>query len=447
MRRWAGRMGLVWLGLALLAGGCSTGKTAPTTESKRTTSVVSSAPPLYGFDGQAFFRVAHDDLFIRSHPHGFPYPQARYVPVDGLETSGASEDKVLVTVVVDGGGTAEAARAVRAYLEGLATVHAHLRVAYLSVADDDGDRSEANREPRLEDVPMTFVNGIAVHGADLWALERAIRGQARVAHGLYSETKLTGDALYEAVSLQNASAYAEAIGHSHKLDEGCDAGALSDCVEAGRLWFKGRHDSRDWDKAAERWSRACNGGDLGGCLELASHLGRLGRSDELDAADRERFRQACEAGNGRACSVYVAVGMSLAEPSMGLGQALAMVERGCELDDGESCTLLGQILVYGLGEETRYADGVQALEKACRLGDGEGCMHAAGATPDHLPRARERSRDRYETACMVGIQGACGLLAELLGQERQKSAQATLWIEVLYRRECRDHHILEFCAN
>lgn len=397
---------------------------------------------LHDFDERAFFLVEHDELFLRSRPLRVSYPEAQYVPLGELSSEGAPAERALVTAVIVTRGEKGEEQVVLDYLRRMILEHDYLRIAASSLEERplEGPLS-------LEEVPMVFVNGIAVHGADIWALERAIRGQARGAHIYYLKTGATGDDLYEAMSMLNAAGYGEAIGEARGLDEACEEGTLTSCVASGRGWAQGRQDRMDWERALMQWEKACAGGVLEACLEEALFLIKIGSDGDLMGRFGTMFREACEEGQGKACGVYGIIGAGMFVNEAALDAVLPFVEKGCELDDGQSCTLLGQVYLYGIGRNAQFAKGARALEKACELGDGEGCMHAAAAMPDHMPRNRVRIRDRYERACIAGTPGACVLLGNALKSGPPTTSREGSWIRTLYRQDCRGPELNALCLE
>ena len=85
------------------------------------------------------------------------------------------------------------------------------------------------------------------------------------------------------------------------LKHRCDDGTLDACVELGRRHLVGDGIPRDRDQAVALWTRACDGGDGGGCAEL----GNLDLADEDDAKavarGLGRLEKGCGMKSGYAC--------------------------------------------------------------------------------------------------------------------------------------------------
>ena len=148
----------------------------------------------------------------------------------------------------------------------------------------------------------------------------------------------------------------------------CKLGMAFACQELGEYHFKGKHVARDPVQGDRLLTRFCEQGDLGSCIDLASHLVRWFDDDEgppkpvreiPDALSRARtlFSRACKE-KAKRCDLAA----RLHRDGGDLKTALAMAERGCVPDKpvGKGrviggCRIAGQILNDGKGGVKRNA--------------------------------------------------------------------------------------------
>jgi TPR repeat protein len=84
---------------------------------------------------------------------------------------------------------------------------------------------------------------------------------------------------------------------------GCDAGIAADCYSLGRYYHRGTSVARDMPLTVQLYQRACEGGVGPACHELAlfHEVGEGGLRRDRNRMN-ELFKQACAAGDERACA-------------------------------------------------------------------------------------------------------------------------------------------------
>ncbi|MFO0585604.1 MAG: sel1 repeat family protein [Anaeromyxobacter sp.] len=200
------------------------------------------------------------------------------------------------------------------------------------------------------------------------------------------------------------------------LAEACDAGRRLACAHLGVLLEEGVVLRRDGPRALAFLERACDAGVGWACGELGLFLLRRGEGERgraalregcaigsgaactarlADVADPEAARRLAE----RACDLGDVDGcVALAARTPG-GPAPATLDRACRLGSSEACAALG---AEGLGKRCDGGDGAACLQLGVLLEEGR-VMRAEGAA----------AAARYERACAVGKAEACWRLGRL----------------------------------
>lgn len=185
----------------------------------------------------------------------------------------------------------------------------------------------------------------------------------------------------------------------------CDGNYLIGCVHLGLMYEDGNGIPRNPARAAQLFTRACDGGDTVGCnnLGLMYQHGALGISSADDvphdpARAAQLFTRACDSGNTNGCenvremSAHTVVNTQLARMSL----------RACESGNMNGCAHLG--FLYATGRAGVPANRVRALEfyqRACTGGPSTMCSQ------------EDENGISYE--CPNGLRSACASVIGLGG--------------------------------
>jgi len=204
------------------------------------------------------------------------------------------------------------------------------------------------------------------------------------------------------------------------------------CSNLGYLYENGMVGSGpDPKRAAEVYTRACDRGDHGSCVSLASlELDGKGVPANRDAAIA-RLRRSCDAGEGLACvAVATTTDKDLADPE----HTFALMERACDAGTAEACGGLGAYYVMGRGGPPKPERGYALTERACDLGDSLSCMIRGEDWKDVDPA---RAAPFYERACHIARPDACLAYATLIASGKL-AGDARPWVEAACRQGSAD---------
>ena len=105
-----------------------------------------------------------------------------------------------------------------------------------------------------------------------------------------------GDEAYEKGDYQKAA---------QLYQKACDGGDAGGCYNLGVLYHNGQGVNQDYQKAAQLYQKACDGGDAGGCYNLGVlyHNGQGVRQNFSTA--KQYFGKACDLGLQLGCDNYI----------------------------------------------------------------------------------------------------------------------------------------------
>ena len=156
----------------------------------------------------------------------------------------------------------------------------------------------------------------------------------------------------------------------------------------------------------DRRTDACENGDTAACVALAQAAEAT--KDFERAANL--YVKAC---NGKAAAGCTGLGV-LYNRGSGVtrdpAQAAEYDERGCTLGDMSGCNNLGTVYEFG---SIGFSDPVKAAglyERACSNAQMDGCANLGLlllGTPGAVPQQKARARELLEKACAAGIARAC----------------------------------------
>ena len=251
-----------------------------------------------------------------------------------------------------------------------------------------------------------------------------------------------GAALVLGARLRHAAAEEACRAGAVRCDEACDDGDAASCGLLAALVERGEGAPRDVARAAQLYQRACDGGDLPGCVGLGQ-VHRAGRGGL--ARDPARavvlFQRACDGGLARGCAQ---LGEAYRDGVGGLGRdlvrAAALFQSGCDGGDPRSCRDLGGMHQLGKGALARdEALAATLYRRACDGGALLGCsdlgaLVAAGR--GGLARDEALAAQLFARACDGGELLGCHDLGLLLERGADGVARDEVRAVALYRRAC-----------
>ena len=143
----------------------------------------------------------------------------------------------------------------------------------------------------------------------------------------------------------------------------CDGGIASGCATSGVLYADGKGVRQDYQKAAEFLKKGCDGGDAMGCFNLGYlYAGGKGvRQDYQKAA--ELLKKSCDGGDAKDCTnlgVLYAEGNEIRQDYQ---KAAELLKKGCDGGYAMGCGNLG--IVYA--KQRNYSTAKEYYGKACDL--------------------------------------------------------------------------------
>lgn len=237
------------------------------------------------------------------------------------------------------------------------------------------------------------------------------------------------------------------------FDRACESGLLVACVNQGAMLLVGEGAGRDRLRAHDLFTKACDGGDPGGCGESAT----LFLQDRVQQArdDRKGFtlmQKACVGGELDACgNVYTldiygrgevgkeAFGWSKLQSLCsgterttceavadlyvdGLGtivpknpeQARKLYEEVCDSGTGRGCNSLGYVLLQGLGGSKDNTKALSIMRAACDHDDFDSCVNLGFLHTDGVAGVAKdmaKGNDYFEKGCKMGHAKSCNALS------------------------------------
>lgn len=119
------------------------------------------------------------------------------------------------------------------------------------------------------------------------------------------------------------------------------------------------------DRLSSALERACDGGEMGACVDLAEVVGGS-RAEEL-------YRKACDADEGRGCHALAQLVRQNWKLDIQLQAAIRLEEKACELGTIEGCVAAGQAYLFGSGVEQDRERGLELLDRGCTEQIGVSC--------------------------------------------------------------------------
>ncbi len=144
------------------------------------------------------------------------------------------------------------------------------------------------------------------------------------------------------------------------LEQECTgSGRAASCVALGDMYLAGKGVTRDVDKAAMLFERACEARDAGGC----------------DKA-RQIYQENCDKGVAPACSMLGRMYLEGFGVPEDLGRAATIYQKACDLGHAVDCSNLAMMYAEGKGVAADPAAAATLWLKACQGGFDEACKKA-----------------------------------------------------------------------
>lgn len=209
----------------------------------------------------------------------------------------------------------------------------------------------------------------------------------------------------------------EASSAIDQLSKACEGGKMSGCTQLAMAYVQGIGGlTQDPTRAAQLYTRACEGGDMQGCTVLGTgYLNGFGGLTKDPKHAVELFSRACEGGDLPGCT-QLGVAHLNAFGGVTKDDALAvqLFTKTCGGGDMPGCHDLGVAYAQGLGGLTKDEPrAVQLYTQACDGGHMPACQSLAGAYFGGVGVAKDEARaaQLMTRACEGGDATACRQLA------------------------------------
>jgi TPR repeat protein len=181
----------------------------------------------------------------------------------------------------------------------------------------------------------------------------------------------------------------------------CDNGEISGCVSVGFQYANGNGVKRDDARAVALYRKACDAQNLRGCADLG-FMTETGRGVERDLPSAAGlYQKACDGGDLYGCSnlaAAYAAGRGVARDDL---RSVALAQRACDGGYTIGCRRLASMYERGRGIAKDEVRAIALYQRACDGRDWTGC--------DDLGRmyAEGRGVDKNEARAVTLFQSAC----------------------------------------
>jgi TPR repeat protein len=225
-------------------------------------------------------------------------------------------------------------------------------------------------------------------------------------------------------------------------EESCKSGWVTACSVAGDYYRDGTGTHLDPRKAAERYTRGCEGVDGNLAPSACESLGRLryvgdGGAKDLAAA-LTSFARACKYGRGSTCYWLDQIAKEGALGADAKALVSSTLEDSCASKEPveDACVALAGLLGrggYAVAKNERRSFAL--IDASCKRGAEAACLAVADAyaSGTGVVANADKAKEMYAGLCDKGQSGACVQLGSLLGDEGKKEQALTL-----YQRACDD---------
>jgi len=220
------------------------------------------------------------------------------------------------------------------------------------------------------------------------------------------------DELGSCRSKDTVASYVCAPGELAECRTQCDKGNPQSCAILGHMFEKGEGTKADMRAAEAAYKAACAKKDANGCTGLG-YVYSKSDDPKLKEESTKIFTEACNEGNGRACSGLGHQALVRRD----LDGALRQFDRGCRLGYTRACFYAGRSLARSGRDDTAYIN----FRRACSGGDNRGCL-AAGSyliggvgpikNPEEGAKLQERGLAALGTDCKKDVNDSCEVLGD-----------------------------------
>lgn len=210
--------------------------------------------------------------------------------------------------------------------------------------------------------------------------------------------------------------------------EGDDAVA---CRHLGVLNMRGEGAPPNVDRAEELFDGACHDGDGDACAWLGLLWAQTGQKKPEEAMPW--IRKGCDMGGSMACGrLGAAYALGKYVDAQDLPSAKMLLTSACKQQDAYACRLMGAL---ARGQEQNEARATGWYEKSCQLEDAEGCFELGRSRTQRAVAQLDPKKGAiaFEHGCLLGSGEACNAFGELKlsgeGTTQDQKAAALLFKE------------------
>jgi TPR repeat protein len=182
------------------------------------------------------------------------------------------------------------------------------------------------------------------------------------------------------------------------LGKACDAGEVKGCVALGVLQKEGRGGAKDASAAVKSFEKGCKDADATGChlLGIAYRTGDGAAKDDAKAA--AAFRQACDGGNDHACGALGRMTLDGQGVSRDVGKAADLLKRACDGSVASACNELGVMIESGKEIQPDPIRAKMLYQRGCVRGDAVACANQ-GRAELGFGGNQDAAKRAFEFAC------------------------------------------------
>jgi uncharacterized protein len=196
-----------------------------------------------------------------------------------------------------------------------------------------------------------------------------------------------------------------------------DCRTAEQCFERADNYYHGRDEIQSYAQAVPFLEWACAQDHAEAC----AHLGLLHESGQALAYDparaRELYQQACDGGDAGGCADLARVYTANARCGRGYQaaqqlseKAFSLAEASCETGNQSSCVYLGSFYENGVGVERDPAKALSIYQASCDTNYVDGCLFLGLAHSNTL--AFEKAEAPLQMACQNGYLLGCEKLRQ-----------------------------------
>jgi TPR repeat protein len=209
---------------------------------------------------------------------------------------------------------------------------------------------------------------------------------------------------------------------------GCDLGGMTSCTRLGHLALNGALAVRDTVTAQKLFDKACKGGELDGCAQLATILADTTRPEPQQNVRLavDLLKKTCDAKIASGCAglgKLHAMGKGVVQDDSIAGKLFI---QACKARDAVGCTELAKALEVGRGLPQDFNRASINFRRACEDRYGEACYRLADMIQKGagMYRDPERAQELVQQACTMGFAEACKGLEQLKKMKADSAAKA-----------------------